>query len=75
MELKKLKVGEIKSKYTYAKDYLCYKILMKELKDLDDEYLFEAPVERIISEKKVKSVYKINYFDTKCFDCFYKKLD
>jgi len=50
-----LKVSEILEKYSYAKDYLCHKILMEELKDLDVNMVMKDPVDRMISEKRVQS--------------------
>jgi hypothetical protein len=55
-----LKVSEIIEKYSYAKGYLCYKILMEELKNLDFNKVIKDPVDRMISEKKVESNFTFN---------------
>lgn len=50
---KMLTVSQVIEKYWYAKNYLCFKILMDELKKFDENKLIKDRCDRMISEKKV----------------------
>jgi hypothetical protein len=55
LQVRNLTVEEIIAKYSYAEGYLCYRILMDEIKDLLPSFEMKDPVNRMISQKKVMS--------------------